>query len=248
MKTIEIRKCPVCGQEPRIDRVPYKSDHVDFETMYVECKECGHGYMKVRPTDEEYHEMYFGGKYREWLSNGQPKINDWLSDHNRCMRAVGYLVQAKSQGLINMTQVLDFGSGLGIIAYLLKVNFNLKVEVVEPNTEWRKYVEQEGIKGYNSIEEVTNRYDMIVVSHVLEHMTDPITTMLQLGDKLAAAGSLYIEVPIFSPSLFHPQVFTTRSLQWLAEYTGYRLTGRGELNFQGEKNDSHYLFCSRSEV
>lgn len=246
IESVKVEACPICGEGDFVDRLPFRSETSGFEGTYQECKECGHGTLNPRPTDEEYYKMYYEGAYRSLLESSYPRIRDWCSDHNRAMRAMGILDASKKQGLINATKVLDFGSGLGILSFLVRTNWGAECTLVEPDQLWGQFSKEEGFDVYQDLSLVVDKkFDLILVSHVLEHMTEPYAVMKSLIRLLAPAGTIYVEVPTFGPSLFHPQVFTPRSLQWMMEFLGVRLIANGGLNYQGEPNDAHFIIVGK---
>lgn len=78
-----------------------------------------------------------------------------------------------------------------------------------------------------------DEYDLIVMSHVLEHVQDPAAVISRLGELLAPGGSFYIEVPdasrfaefVFEPfldfNLEHINHFSPNDLQGLMGRLGY---------------------------
>jgi 2-polyprenyl-3-methyl-5-hydroxy-6-metoxy-1,4-benzoquinol methylase len=203
--------------------------------------------MNPRPSDDDYHEEYFNKKYREYFCGpGGPKMLEWLSDHNRAIRYCGIVKAGLEQKLITATNVLDFGGGLGIISYLLQDNFKSKCTIVEPNEEWRSYAEPYVIQAVSTLDEVTTGpFDFIVLSHVLEHMLYPTKTLIDFHPHLVTGGTILIEVPLFSPSIYHPQVFTPKSMQLVVELSGFRAIGNGLLHTGKSQPDGHWVLISK---
>jgi 2-polyprenyl-3-methyl-5-hydroxy-6-metoxy-1,4-benzoquinol methylase len=249
---ITLDKCPVCGEGEFVDRYPfeYNDDHWKVKSQYVECRECGHGFINPQPSDDDYDREYLSGEYRNYYvgEQGEPRIDEWLSDHNRAMRACGVIDAGRSQSLLFTTRTLDFGGGLGILAYLIKINYKQHVSMVEPYEKWSRYAVPHVDEVVKSLDELkTKTFDLITVCHVLEHMTHPVQTLISLYPYLVTGGAMYIEVPAFSPSIYHPQVFTPESLQRAVEFSGYRLLANGLLTYPTEEQpDSHWVLISKA--
>jgi SAM-dependent methyltransferase len=73
-----------------------------------------------------------------------------------------------------------------------------------------------------------NTYDLIVASHVIEHLADPLGVVRTMGGHLRPGGLLYVEVPmeiwgrppLQSEPLTHINFFTATSLRYLLEAAG----------------------------
>ena len=252
MNLVTLTECPVCREEVFVDRYPfeYDDDHWKIKSQYVECQECKHGFINPRPSDGDYEREYTTGEYRTYHvgEQGDPRLEEWLSDHNRAMRACGVIDAAKQQSFITTTRTLDFGGGLGILAYLVKTNYQQYVSVVEPYERWSRFAIPYVDEVVTKLEDVKSKsFDLIAVCHVLEHTLYPVETLKSLYPYLITGGAIYIEVPVFGPAIYHPQVFTPGSLQRAIEFSGYRLLANGLLTFPGEKQpDSHWALVSKA--
>ena len=86
---------------------------------------------------------------------------------------------------------------------------------------------------------MNDRYDIITLFHVLEHMPDPRSSLISLGEKLHPHGELIIEVPNANDALLslyqspdfkkfaywscHLFVFNEYSLATLIRQAGYKV-------------------------
>jgi hypothetical protein len=89
------------------------------------------------------------------------------------VRCFDYLLKKLPNEVKN---ILDYGSGNGTLAELLSNKFN---------------VEQFDI----GMEQNTNKYDCLVVSHVLEHIYDLNSFIEKISENINDNGFLYIEIP-----------------------------------------------------
>jgi len=100
------------------------------------------------------------------------------------------------QPLISLTdEVLDFGCGGG---FLLKVLDTEGRKVgVEINPYARASAQRLGIETYESVENVSGKFDKVISSHALEHIPHPRQALLELKDKLRDENSrLVLLLPI----------------------------------------------------
>jgi SAM-dependent methyltransferase len=68
-------------------------------------------------------------------------------------------------------------------------------------------------------------YDMIVASEVLEHLEDPAAALKRLGAMLNPGGSIFVSIPINSPSPDHIYLFSNPDeVRSLVEGAGLRIT------------------------
>jgi len=78
-----------------------------------------------------------------------------------------------------------------------------------------------GIKCYASMDEVTEHYSLIILSHVLEHTLKPMELLREIYNHLN--GRLIVQVPLMMPGVPHPLVFTEASAVLMLERAGYRI-------------------------
>lgn len=131
--------------------------------------------------------------------------------HKTIARLVGKYVSHNSS-------VLDIGCGLGQISFLIKEkNPRLPVYVADAYQQCidmtRKCVD---VSGYYlldernfSLEEVDKDFDVVIMSHVLEHMLDPVGAIRKSLDVTKKDGYLILAVP--NPS--RPTVLLTNVLR-----------------------------------
>jgi len=97
--------------------------------------------------------------------------------------------------LIHKKKYLDIGTGLGGILDVSQSVAALSAGV-EPHKSARETLVQEGFTVWPSIREVSeDNFDVISLFHVFEHLTDPVTMLKDVKHRLAADGTLVIEVP-----------------------------------------------------
>ena len=89
--------------------------------------------------------------------------------------------------------LLDIGSGNGDFLKISKKYFH-KVVGVEPNT-YQSHLLSKKFKIYKSVDEIKEKYSVISLFHVLEHVADQISFLTKIKKKLKSGGYLFIEIP-----------------------------------------------------
>ncbi len=168
-----------------------------------ECGNCGLVQVSPRPTLAELAE-YYAVDYREGLCAGSdvadstkfPKDN--LFYYNRGQSAAELI---GNQLANHPLRILDVGAGWGHILHALGQRFpNSTRYAIELSEVCIRHLRSLGIEVFaEAAEDVLPRidqtFDLIVISHVLEHVLDPLRMIRQLHDRLAPGGHLFVEVP-----------------------------------------------------
>lgn len=137
-------------------------------------------------------------------------------------------------------RVLDIGSSTGLLLQLF-LKQGWEVQGIEPSKSAREYATARGIPTINSTFEDENlnleKFDVVVMDHVLEHMSDPNKVLEKVNKLLNKEGTVMVNVPNFaslSAKLYgagweyvlpqeHLWHFTPKSLQLLLEKHGFLL-------------------------
>jgi 2-polyprenyl-3-methyl-5-hydroxy-6-metoxy-1,4-benzoquinol methylase len=97
--------------------------------------------------------------------------------------------------LIRDSEILDFGCGRGGFIQLSN-GISKKSVGLEINEINSQYINNSGIRCINSLSELYNeRFDLITLNHVFEHLNDPINILIELQKYLKKDGLIIIEVP-----------------------------------------------------
>ena len=134
---------------------------------------------------------YIDGSYRE-DKNLELKKTDNL-DYER-------IVDAKRRFDSNLKffagkKVADFGCGNGDFLRLIQPYCNDAIGI-ELQQNYIDTLNSEGISCFNRLEQIEdNSLDFIFSFHVIEHLPDPLDTLLGLRNKLVSGGKILIEVP-----------------------------------------------------
>jgi SAM-dependent methyltransferase len=144
----------------------------------------------------------------------------------------------------NHLRILDIGAGYGHILHCLGERFpgseRYAIEFSEPcirhlqslNVKVETRPVEQVLSGKNE------HFDLITISHVLEHLLDPKTVLNLIHSSLAKEGVLYVEVPnipadsllrypdhMWAPRFDEPHItfFSESTLKTLVESAGFQL-------------------------
>lgn len=94
-------------------------------------------------------------------------------------------------------KVLDFGAGVGQAAEIYYRMTGIRPDCLEIDDRQRAIIEAKGFKVYPCMEAITDKYDLIFSSNVLEHIADDVSALKLLRTRLSATGKLIVYVPAF---------------------------------------------------
>lgn len=151
------------------------------------CGDCGLVFLDSHAhiADDYYDQSYTEANHPE---DWQRFLNECRTDDERRARELAPLVTNKS--------FLDVGCGGGGLLLALRGRA-ARLAGVDPQTRWRRRLEEAGLTVHKSVDELPAdaRFDVIGLFHVLEHMKDPASFVRALLGRLAPGGRLIVEVP-----------------------------------------------------
>ncbi len=156
------------------------------------CETCGLVQQTPAPTEEAL-SQYYKQEYRlEYKQSYAPKPKHVYRASKIARQRINFLNESK----IYSGRLLDVGAGGGEFTYLAhRAGFRSKG--IEPNIGYSEYARNEYdcsviTAEINSIKE---KYNIITLFHVLEHLPDPIKSFERLYNLLEENGVLFVEVP-----------------------------------------------------
>lgn len=170
----------------------------DVQTELIYCPDCDFYYSSIRPTDEQQAKYYSGYKNDEYQKRRQyfepdytPEFNYNLGhDKSREGLIDKFIKDYISNANETITNVLDYGGDSGqYIPHIFK--------------DKKKYIyDVSGAKSLDDIICIDNekdlkniKWDFILLSHVIEHVSNPLEFIEKVLDIMPIGCYLYIEVP-----------------------------------------------------
>lgn len=188
-------KC-TCGESASYV-VSTVSRHRNFLPI-VACSHCGT--LRANPYfTGETAAHYYGKIYGKVKREG--KTPEKLFAKQQDMSLVSFLADVTD----DFSSVLDYGGGAGgrTADFLSK---GKSVSLHEVEDEYSRYAFSQGIEPYDK----SRTYDLVVVSHVIEHMIDPVSQMAEIiRDCSTENGMLLVATPIIDRQ---------RARQWLQHF------------------------------
>jgi 2-polyprenyl-3-methyl-5-hydroxy-6-metoxy-1,4-benzoquinol methylase len=183
------------------------------------------------------HEYY---QHPVWLINAAFSESDRETINDR-LAAVRLITH------VNPHKILDFGGGIGTVARLCTIKIP-QAEIIDivDITEFRHTVTQylSYFPQIRVLEKPEPDYDAVICTEVLEHLIDPISTVVQINRLLRKGGGFAASWSFYPCIKCHlPQNFHLRSLMlWIIRSLGFGFYG-----FE-RRGSMVYAFMKHSEV
>ena len=218
----------------------YSKDRYGLFCPSVICMDCGLVQLRNRLTDDDYSKFYISDDYRllygdkNFLKSYKSKYSDVYNTH--ILNNLSNIMKKN-----NLKTILEYGCGGGW-KLLPFYNAGYKVTGYDFSSSLVKLGKDN--YGLNLIQGSANKvkgmYDVIVINHVLEHLTDFFGDMSSLLKHLNPNGVIYVGVPNidnFSRSQFqnaHIYYFSPRTFKLYMSKCGLNL-----IEFGSDPSGSH---------
>jgi 2-polyprenyl-3-methyl-5-hydroxy-6-metoxy-1,4-benzoquinol methylase len=216
--------CPLCGgQNSRLfNRQKFRGQAVINRI----CQNCGLVYQSPRMSAIEAAEFY-QAEYRQlYQGDENPIARDFSTQTARAESLLGF-VRSEIKAV---SRHLDIGCSTGLVLQHFNKQYGCHMAGIEPGDAYRNYAGQQGIKVYRVLDELEHageeRFDLISMSHVLEHLPDPVGYLAHLhAGLLDSHGWLLLEVPnLYAHDSFeiaHLVSFSSHTLTQTVEKAGF---------------------------
>jgi SAM-dependent methyltransferase len=234
----DMRRCVICGGALGPGRTLY-DDRFGYPGIFtlLKCGECGHRALDARFSPEE-----LGRLYTEYYPRSLYSLDDYRP-HAEVSPFKAWLDGADSFAFRRVpakVRVLDIGCGFGETLGYHRAR-GCEVFGVEADGNIRRVAERFGYDVHFGLFDPSiypeEFFDYVTMDQVLEHMTDPIKTLRDIGGILKPGGRLVIGAPNgdgWGARLFggrwvswhvpyHLHFFSRRSMGIAAAGTGYDL-------------------------
>jgi len=195
--------CEICQSDSwqQVEEVPdvrYGRDGVSYKV--VRCSNC---HVMATMKDDalvnpwpHYPEQY--GAFTAPVVTGKPRIPS--RTHLPLLR---YAITGRLSWLEHVShdsnqRVLEVGCGTGRISSYLNAALNWDMTGIEPNPEAAAIARDAGLNVHTgTLEDYDGEgcFDIVILIHVLEHLTNPTASMKKIHELLKDGGKLVIAVP-----------------------------------------------------
>jgi len=220
-------KCLLCGSEKR--KIFAQLESFGFPLVYFQCENCGLIYQSLKESKAADPEFYRKTYRKIYQVHEEPTEKDLWVQQQRADHLAGIV---NDQMRPFPKRALDIGASAGVLLNKLQQQFGCEVIGVEPGDAYRAYAQKFGIEMMESVDALLEsgkgKFDLISMSHVLEHLTDPVNDLIKIKTELLAQdGYLLVEVPNFyahdSYELAHLSCFTPHALRKVLKQAGFRV-------------------------
>ncbi len=257
----ELNQCPLCGKELKNNNINPKNLVAlcaeDFlitgNSFKIEkCPNCKFLFTNPRPDQKEIKKYYHSEAYTSHTEKKRSSRDRLYFQAQKIMlgRKIALL---KKHTKPHQRLLLDYGCGTGNFLYHTQVSGFLSVGY-EPEKKARDIALGKGLSVYDQpgalIKKNTQKYDIICMWHVLEHIHEFPKILNDIYTILQTNGKLFIAVPMAKSTdaayykenwagwdlprhLYH---FTRESLEIACHHTDFQLIERKGMPF-----DSYYV-------
>jgi SAM-dependent methyltransferase len=165
---------------------------------YYLCPECD--CLSIDPLPADRLSQIYPPTYYSFATGGAAddpglvfRAKEWLDVRN--YRRVLELLRTSGP------RVLDIGGGVGEVSSLFVRQGNgATATVVDPDAHSIEIARSRGLEGYaGTIEEfeTDERFELILMLNLIEHVADPVSTLRRAAELLAEGGVIWIQTPNF---------------------------------------------------
>lgn len=226
-----LTKCPLCKSGLFLNSTEVIDHAVSKEPFIVcKCTSCDVLFTNPRPAAEQISKYYDFPEYYSHTDSTK-SLTQFIYNKVRSIaikRKIFLLTELKPK----KGSLLDFGCGTAELIYQAKQN-GWKVTGIEPNP---KAKDQASIKLKDQIHpdldslEKNDRFDLITMFHVLEHIHELRKTVKKILKHLKSNGYIIIAVP--NPVSFDAEIYGKNWAGWDVPRHLYHFTPRSIEKFQ----------------
>jgi 2-polyprenyl-3-methyl-5-hydroxy-6-metoxy-1,4-benzoquinol methylase len=220
-------KCLLCGSDQQ--KIFAGVESFGFPLVYYQCNNCGLIFQSPEESQASNPEFYRKTYRKIYQTQEEPTKKDlWIQQK----RAEHFIKILQSQLDNSPKRTLGIGASAGVLLKQIHQVFDSDVIGVEPGEAYRDYAEATGIEMRESMDALMaskpGRFDLVCMSHVLEHLKHPVKFLGQIKSTLLKdEGHLLLEVPNFyahdSYELAHLACYTPHTLGEVLKQSGFNI-------------------------
>ena len=187
------KKCILCKNEKF--RLISKKTRDSKKHKIIRCLKCDHIQLFPVPTlndEKKFYDENLQDKNINDVGSIKRARRKMMPDNTRRYQFMKKIIPKKSR-------VLEIGSGHGFFLEIMKTNgFDIiGYDISKEKRKYSKKITDVPVYDININEKIPadNKFDIVVLFHTLEHITDPITLLKNIKKLLKPKGKILIEVP-----------------------------------------------------
>lgn len=204
-----MKKCIICGnphtKKLKANFVPFLTERMfnneNKQTSFIYCPVCNFYFSEYRPNEEELGRLYKDYRGEEYQKQRQKFEPAYTEEFNKSLGFSEDVIAFRKYSMMqiiknfilpeNIKTVLDWGGDAG--QYIPDEFVNAEKYVYDISG----IKTQEGVQLLTSKESLKNRHwDLILCDHVLEHLSDPVSTVNEIISLMDKGSYLYVELPL----------------------------------------------------
>ena len=188
------------------------------------------------PEVEKYLRRRLSAPYiGKYVVEGKGRLGRYLDKKRPLLRT--HLPESLLDPILNVslsTRILDIGCGRGDLLRTLHWFGFRNLTGADPFIDESFRIHRHVRILKSRIEDITGKYEVVMLHHSLEHLSDPKDSLVRLADLLAENAKLLIRIPVVNwawkhygvdwvqlDAPRHLHLFTERGFRMMAEQTGY---------------------------
>ncbi len=215
------------------------------------CKDCGFVYLNPRWTNESYNKFY----QKVYSNYSKRSIETSIETYSIIINRIDKIISFDENKSIN---ILDVGSSMGDGLRTFKMRYkNSNLFAIESSKECLNNLKKHGIKRISNDvnsdwEKTKNKFDIVIMRHVLEHLSYPEKALSKIHKTLSNQGYLYIAVPNLDYADFpltrtffnelHISYFSKKNLKFFLEKNGFFVISINN------KDSEVYAICKKNKI
>lgn len=235
--------CIVCSSSQVHSLRAFKGASKIFDQKYLkECLDCHMVFIDPMPSEEEL--TKYNATYFESAHGGHPSNPSAVAFFSGIGKLRGAYVDAfLTKNNFSAQKVLEVGPGHGYFAenWIVK-HPQVQYFGVETDESCHDALQQAGVHVLSpeQVETAVDHVDLVIISHVLEHVSNPQGFLHAVTKKLRKGGILFVEVPCFDwqhKELDEPHLlfFDKEPMKLLLNQVGFEGI---EVNYYGDSIES----------
>ena len=190
----KISKCPVCASPGIFFKSYLSSSSILAGRSIHSCSNCGFYYVYEMPSENqlmEYNSSYWSNAHSHSIVSDHS--NPWFN----LMATMRHNYIREHITLDNLS-ILEIGPGEGYLAKSILLKHDIdNYDVIESDTSTHQALKNLSINVYSDLNSISSsrRYDLVILSHVLEHVSTPFEFISVIKQYISRSGYIFIEVP-----------------------------------------------------
>jgi SAM-dependent methyltransferase len=234
-----VQGCPACG---RLDSTPlmgYPAKSSLFQNRrVVQCPDCRLTYADPMPDDQALTRYYRSGTFWGHVAETTPFAIPTY--HHQAQARLAFI--QKHCTLPSAPRVLDIGAGYGVFEETFRKAYpGVELFAIEPDPKAQLSLKESGVRTADDLTAFQGTtFDLIILSHVLEHINRPIPYLRSLHTFCHNGTTLFIEIPhedhLFKRNLEpHVLFFSPESLSSALKKAGFETSALATCGLRREE-------------